>query len=167
MLKAKRQDQLSSIGLAKQRVQDAQQQTAAYQAELEATNEAVEGRRRQRDGGRLRLELAQREAQLASARSSGGERRRRRHKHRKHKHQPRRIKVEQAANEQSAMLTGGVAAAPPRSGTGSRSDAGSLSDDGDDDIATLQAQAMAYLTSEVSQPREHGEAKKKRKHCRR
>lgn len=99
--------------------------------------------------------------------SSGGERRHRRHKHRKHKHMPRRIKVEQEADEQSALSTGGVAAALTRCGTGSRSDTGSMSDDGDDDdIETLQAQAMTYLMSEASQPREHGEANKKRKHRR-
>ena len=46
---------------------------------------------------------------------------------------------------------------------GSRSDIGSLSDDGDDDIEALQAQEMTYLMGEASQPREHGNAKKKHK----
>jgi hypothetical protein len=39
-----------------------------------------------------------------------------------------------------------------------------MSDDGDDDdIETLQAQAVTYLMGEASQPREHGNAKKKHK----
>ena len=67
-MNVERQNQLASIGLERHRVQDVQQQTAACQAEKEAAQMTAESWRWQRDGSRLRLELVQLEAQLASAR---------------------------------------------------------------------------------------------------
>jgi len=55
--------------------------------------------------------------------------------------------MEQAVDEQSAISTGGVAAAPPSGGIGSHSDTGSLSDDGDESVETLQKKAFTYFAS--------------------